>query len=91
MVYFKIHLFICKQMEKEQNSETSTNKCVYGRTGTPAPAYEPPWPGLAETGPQAGHASHTTAVQNSLFRTLCCWCWWGEPRAWGSVRWAEAV
>lgn len=58
MVYFKIHLFICKQMEK-----------VYGRTGTPAPAYEPPWPGLAETGPQVGRASHTTAVQNSLFRT----------------------
>lgn len=76
-------------MGKEQNSETSISRRVYGGTSIPALTYEPPQLGLAETGPQVGRASHTTAVQNSLFRTP--YCWWGEPRASGSTHWAEAV
>lgn len=49
-------------MGKEQNAETSISTCVYGGTSTPALTYEPPQLGLAETGPQVGHASHTTAM-----------------------------
>lgn len=62
MVSLKMCLCICKQMGKEQNAETSISTCVYGGTSTPALTYEPPQLGLAETGPQVGHASHTTAM-----------------------------